>query len=80
MQQNNKSWFCGDIDETINHIIRECSKLTAKKSRNDWVRKVIHWESCKNLTPNKWYMHNTEYILENETHKLVWDLGIQRIT
>ena len=26
---------------------------------------------------NKWYMHNPEYILENETHKILWDFEIQ---
>ena len=35
-QQNSR---CGDRDETINHIISECSKLVQKeyKTRNDWV-------------------------------------------
>ena len=30
MQQNSKCRLCDDIDETINHIISECSKLTQK--------------------------------------------------
>ena len=30
-QQNSKCTFCGYRDETINHIIRECSKLAAKR-------------------------------------------------
>ena len=25
----------------------------------------------------KWYMHNPESTLENETHKILWDLEIQ---
>ena len=31
--------LCGDRDETINHIISECSKLAQKeyKARHDWV-------------------------------------------
>ena len=35
--------LCGDRDETINHIISECSKLAQKKykARHDWVGKVI---------------------------------------
>ena len=47
-QQNR---LCGDRDETINHIISECSKLAKKedKTRHDWVGKVIHWEMCKKL-------------------------------
>ena len=48
-QQNSKCRLCGDRDETINHIISECSKLTLKeyKARHDWVSKLIHWEMCK---------------------------------
>ena len=30
-QQNSKCWLCGDRDETINHIISECSKLAQKE-------------------------------------------------
>ena len=26
---------------------------------------------------NKWHIHNPESILENETHKIPWDLEIQ---
>ena len=47
-QQNSKCTLCGDRDETINHIISECSRLTqVYKTRNDWVGKVIHREMCK---------------------------------
>ena len=46
----NSTWrLCGDRNETINHIISECSKLAQKEynTRHDWVGKVIHWELCK---------------------------------
>ena len=48
-QQNSKCRVCGDRDETINHRISECGKLAQKerKTRHDWVGKVIHWEMCK---------------------------------
>ena len=26
---------------------------------------------------NKWYMHNSASVLENDTHKLLWDFDIQ---
>ena len=32
-QQNSKYRLCGDRNETINHIIRECSKLAQKETR-----------------------------------------------
>ena len=93
-QQNSKCRLCGDRDETINHIISECSKLAQKeyKTRHDCVGKVIHWEMYKkfkldhtnkwymhNPAPdhtNKWYMHNPAPVLENNTHKLLWDFDI----
>ena len=80
-QQNSKCRLCGDRDETINHIISECSKLAQKeyKTRHGWVGKVIHWEMCKKFKfdhTNKWYMHNPAPVLENDTHKLLWDFDI----
>ena len=50
-QQKSKCRLCGDRDETINHIINECSKLAQKeyKTRLDWVGKGINWEMCKKL-------------------------------
>ena len=43
-QQNSKCRLCGDPDETINHIISECSKLAQKeyKTRHEFVGKGIH--------------------------------------
>ena len=81
-QQNSKCRLCGDKDETINHITSEYSKLAQKKykTRHNWVGKVNHWELCKKLKydhANKWYMHNPESVLENETHKLLGDFEIQ---
>ena len=50
-QQNSKCRLFSDRDKAINHIISECSKLVQNgyKTRHDWVRKVIHWDLCKNL-------------------------------
>ena len=81
-QQNSKCRMCGERDETINHIVSECSKLAQReyKTRHDWVGKVIHWELCKKLNfhhATKWYTHKPESVLENETHKILWDFEIQ---
>ena len=49
-------------------------------NRLAWVGKLIHWETCKKSKfnhTNKWYMHNPEPVLENDTHKLLWDFDIQ---
>ena len=81
-QQNSKCGLCGDRDETINHIISECSKLAQKKykARHDWIGKVIHWEMCRKFQfdhTNKWYMYNPAPVLENYSHELLWDFNIQ---
>ena len=53
------------------------------KIRHEWVGKVIHWELCKKLkfdSTNKEYMHNPEFVLENETIKFSGILRYKRIT
>ena len=81
-QQNSKYRLCGDKDETINHIISECSKLAQReyKTRHDWVGKVIHRELCKKFRfdhTNIWYMHAPSSFPVNETYKFQWDFEIQ---
>ena len=61
-------------EKPINYI-NEHNKLTQKeyKTKHDLLVKVIHWELCKKLKldyTSKYYMHNLEYVLENETHKI----------
>ena len=58
-QQNINCRVCGDRDETINHIISECSKLVQKeyKTKYEWVGKVIYWELCEKFKvdqTNQW--------------------------
>ena len=82
MQQNSKYRQCGDRDEIINHIISECTKKAQKenKTRQNWIGKVIQWVMCKKFKfdhTNKWYMYNPTPVLENDTHKLLWDFDIQ---
>ena len=80
-QQNSKCTLCWERDETINHIISECSKLAQReyKTRDDGVGNVAHWEMCKKFKfdhTNKWYMHNPASVIENDIHKLLWDFDI----
>ena len=81
-QQNSKCRLCSDRNETIIHIISECSKLAQKecKARYDWVGKVIHWEMSKKFKfdqTHKGYMLNPAPVLENHAHKLLWDFNIK---
>ena len=70
--------LCGDRETKIS----ECSKLAQKeyKTRYDWVGKVIHRELSKKFQfnhTNKWYMHNSEPVLENVIQKVFRDFEIQ---
>ena len=70
-----------ETDETVN-LISESSKLSLKEYQtwHDWVGKVIYWELCKRLKfdhTNKWYIYKVEFVLKNETHKIIWDFEIQ---
>ena len=41
---------------------------------------MIHWELCKKFKfdhTTRWYKHKLEPILENDTHKILWDFEIQ---
>ena len=81
-QQISKCQFCGVRDGTTYQMISKCGKLAQKeyKSRHEWVGEVIHRESCKRLNfdhTTKGYMHKPESILENGTHKILWDFKIQ---
>ena len=80
-QQNRKCRLCGDRDETINHIISECSKLEQDyEARHDWVSKVVHWEMCRKFQfdhANKWSTQNPAPVRENDSHKLLWDINVQ---
>ena len=42
MQQNSQCRLCGDRDETINHIVSECSNFAERedKSKEDFLGKV----------------------------------------
>ena len=48
--------------------------------RHDWIGKVIQWGLCKKFkldNNTKRYMHKPESSLENETHKVLWDIEPQ---
>ena len=60
----------------------ECSKLAQKKykTRHDWVGKGIYCELFKKFKfhlTNKWYMYNSESVLEHEMLKFFYDFKMQ---
>ena len=67
----------------MTQIISEYCNLEQKKYK-DKTRLVgegdPHWQLCRKFQfhyMNKWYMHNPESLLENETHKVLWDFETQ---
>ena len=82
LRRRPSSW--ADSFKRFRSLVRSCQvvELAQKeyKTRYDWLGKVIHWEMWKKLKfdhPNKWYMHKPAPVLENDTHKLLWDFDIQ---
>ena len=73
---------CRKVDEIIDHIVSDCSKLAQKeyKRRHDNLGKIVHWKlarKCNFEAGNKWYEHEPESVLENEDYKILWDFSIQ---
>ena len=81
-QENSLCRMCGQKEETVMHIICECTKLAQKeyKQRHDLVGTAIHWELCQQLEFNhayKWYEYKPESVLENEKSQLLWNFEVQ---
>ena len=73
---------CNNKEETINHIVSECSALAQNqyKKRHDTVAKAIHWSMCKKYqldASDRWYEHQPTPVIENEKAKLLWDFSIR---
>ena len=76
-----KCRMCGERDESVSHIVAECSKLaqTEYKARHDNVARIIHLELCQNrnlIKEKKWYNHKPESVYEGEDVKILWDFNI----
>ena len=63
--------LCGKMNETMKHIVLECSMLVRReyKRRKEWVSRKIHWEICKKVgfdVNEKWCKHEQENVMEND--------------
>ena len=59
-QEDSTCRMCGKADESINHLLSECSKMAQKeyKRRHGWIGRKIHWEVCRKYgldTKDRWY-------------------------
>ena len=74
--------MCVDKDETVWHVIGECSKLaeTDYKRRHANVARIIHRALCIKYgfsTAGRWYEHNPDKVLESREVKTLWDFSVQ---
>ena len=74
--------MCGNKNETVSHIISECSMLAQReyKRRHDNAAKYVHWRICEKYEldrANKWYDHKPDGAIENANYKILWDVMIQ---
>ena len=74
--------MCGIKNETVYHIVSECSKLAQReyKRRHDNVARYIHWRLCGKFDHDRaknWYEHNPEGVSESANCKILWDVVIQ---
>ena len=56
-----------------------CSERVQKK--HDLVGRGIHWEICRANgihVKSKWYEHQPEAVIENDSCKILWDFTVQR--
>ena len=81
-QEQTKCRMCSRVVERINHIVSEYPKLAQKeyKRRHDWIGRHIHWEICGANgvhVKSKWYEHQSEMVIDNDSCKIVWDFTVQ---
>ena len=81
-QSDSKCRCCKQTDETVTHIVSQCSALAQKKykRRHDGLGKRIHWEICRKYgmkVAEKWYEHQPKAVEENEKYKILWDFMVQ---
>ena len=74
--------MCGKAEESVNHVLSECSKLAQKeyKRRHGWFGTKIHWEICEKYgieVKEKWYENKPEVVMENDKCKILWDFTVQ---
>ncbi|XP_048590562.1 uncharacterized protein LOC125573819 [Nematostella vectensis] len=74
--------MCGLKDETVNHLLCECSKMAQSqyKHRHDNVARIVHWAIAKEHgfeVKEKWYEHELLPVIEKPDLKILWDVTIQ---
>jgi len=66
-----KCRFCGNLTETVDHLIAGCPVLAPNeyKYRHDRVGQYLHWKTCKHCqlsAPNNWFEHHPQAVVEGD--------------
>ena len=81
--EQSKCRMSGEKDETVNHLISECSKMAQReyKRRHDLASRRVHWDVCEKYgieVKDKWYQHEPGSVIENDRCKIfLWDFTVQ---
>ena len=80
-QAESKCRLCGKVDETVRHIVCECPMLAQReyKRKHEWVGRKIHWKIWRKISfdvNEKWYKHEPEKVVENDSWKILWNFAI----
>ena len=74
--------MCGSREETVAHVVSECSKLAQieHRDRHDNVARYINWQLCGKCgleRASSWYEQKPEGVVESENFKILWDFKVQ---
>ena len=81
-QTESKCRICGKVNESINYVLNECSKLVQKeyKRRHDWVCNRVHWDVskvCGFKVKERWYEYEPEAVMVNDEYRILWDFSVE---
>ena len=74
---------CNKYEETVDHIVSGCPKLTQTEyiNRHDKATAYIHWKVCQShniKTLEKWYDYTPEMVTESEDATILWNMQIHK--
>jgi len=81
-QEQSECRIYGERDETVKHLVNECSKLKQReyKPNHDLAGMRVHWEVCRMYgieVRYQWYEHAAVPVAENDMCTILWDFNIQ---
>jgi len=74
--------MCKNREETVTHIISECSKLSQveNKKRHNKVARAVHWSFCETYhikRSEQWNQHMAKPVIATKRVKILWYMNTQ---